>query len=148
LIIVGVRNRNWLTSHATTCLLFVHSEGWITLSTLVHIISSSTTLTHGLVIGVVMAINKIGQCTTVRSLGQIQQKSTKEWEGRYAFQWLWMKWRIISTDCQLDVELIPRERDLDYQCVYVFCCYIYQNNWILIVVVIFLFVWYYFRTMY
>jgi hypothetical protein len=41
-------------------LLIVHSEGWITLSTLVHIIPSSTTLTHGLVIDVVMAINKIG----------------------------------------------------------------------------------------
>jgi hypothetical protein len=37
--------------------LFVHSEDWITLSTLVHIIPSSITLTHGLVIGVVMAID-------------------------------------------------------------------------------------------
>jgi ArsR family metal-binding transcriptional regulator len=70
----------------TTYLLFVHSESWITLSTLVHIISSSTTLTYGLVIDVVMAINKIGQYTTVRSLGQIQQKSIKEEEEGYAFQ--------------------------------------------------------------
>jgi hypothetical protein len=37
-------------------------------------------------------------------------------------------------------QLVPTEHDLNYQCVYVFCCYIYQNNWILIVVVIFLFV--------
>jgi hypothetical protein len=94
--------------------MFVHSEGWITLSTLVHIISSSTTLTHGLVIGVVMVINEIDQFTMVRSSGQIQQKSTKEGEGRYAFQWLWIKWRVISTDCQLEVELIPTEHDLDY----------------------------------
>jgi hypothetical protein len=54
---------------------------------LVHIIQSSTTLTYGLVIGVVLAINEIDQCTTVRLLGQIQQKSTNEGEGRYAFQW-------------------------------------------------------------
>jgi hypothetical protein len=103
-------------------------------------IPSSTTLTHGLVIGVVMRINKIDQCTAVWSLGQIQQKLIKEGEGRYAFQWLWMKWRIVSTGCQLEVELVPTEHDLDYQCVYVFCCYIYQNNWISIFVVIFLFV--------
>jgi hypothetical protein len=68
------------------CLLCVHSEGWITLSTLVHIISSSTALIHGLVIDVVMTINKIDQYTTVWSLGQIQQKSIKEREGRYTFQ--------------------------------------------------------------
>jgi hypothetical protein len=37
-----------------------------------------TTLTHGLVIGVVMAINEIGQFTMVRSSSQIQQKSTKK----------------------------------------------------------------------
>jgi hypothetical protein len=54
---------------------------------LVHIIQSSTTLTYGLVIGVVLAINEIDQCTTVRLLGQIQQKSTNEGEGKYAFQW-------------------------------------------------------------
>jgi hypothetical protein len=88
------------------------------------------------------------QCTTVQSLGQIQQKLINEGEGRYAFQWLWMKWRIVSTSCQLEVELVPTEHDLDYQCVYVFCCYIYQNNWISIFVVIFLFVWYYFWIMY
>jgi hypothetical protein len=109
-------------------LAFVHSEGWITLSTLVHIIPSSTTLTHDLVIGVVMTINEIGQFTMVQSLDQIQQKSTKEGEGRYAFQWLWMKWRVVSIGCQLEVELIPTKHDLDYQLVYVFCCYIYQNN--------------------
>jgi hypothetical protein len=120
LVIVGVRNRNWPASHATTCLLFVHSEGWITLSTLVHIIPFSTTLTHDLVIDVVMTINKIDQCTTVWSLGHIQQKSIKEGEWRYAFQWLWMKCRIISTGCQLEVELVPTEHDLDYQRVYVF----------------------------
>jgi hypothetical protein len=148
LIIVGVRNRNWPTSHATTCLLFVHSEGWITLSTLVHIISFNITLTHGPVISAVMTINKIDQCTTVWSLGQIQQKSIKEGEGRYTFQWLWMKWRIVSIRCQLEIELVPTEHDLDYQCVYIFYYYIYQNNWISIFVVIFLFVWYYFRTMY
>jgi hypothetical protein len=67
-----------------------------------------------MVIDVVMAINKIGQCTTVRSLGQIQQKLIKEREGRYRFQWLWMKWRIVSTGCQLEVELVPTEHDLDY----------------------------------
>jgi hypothetical protein len=44
-----------------------------------------------LVSGVVMTIYEIDQCTTARSLGQIQQKSTKEGEGRYTFQWLWMK---------------------------------------------------------
>jgi hypothetical protein len=62
---------------------------------------------------VVMAINEIGQCTTVRSLGQIQQKSTKEGEERYAFQWLWMKWRIVSTYYQLEIKLVPAEHDLD-----------------------------------
>jgi hypothetical protein len=72
-----------------------------------------------------MAINEIDQCTTVRSSGQIQQKSTKKGEGRYTFQWLWMKWRVISTGCQLEVELVSTEHDLDYQCVYVFCYYIY-----------------------
>jgi hypothetical protein len=61
-----------------------------------------------------MAINEIGQFIMVRSSGQIQQKSTKEEEGRYAFQWLWMKWRVVSTDCQLEVKLIPTEHDLDY----------------------------------
>jgi hypothetical protein len=137
LAIIGVRNRNWLASHATTCLMFVHSEGWITLSTLVHIIPLSITLTHGLVIGVVMAINDISQCTMVRSLGLIQQKSTKEWEGRYTFQWLWMKWRVISIGCQLEVELVPVQHDLDCQSVYIFCRYICQNNWILIALVIF-----------
>jgi hypothetical protein len=59
-----------------------------------------------------MAINEIGQCITVRSLGQIQQKSTKEEEGRYALQWLWMKWRVVSTDCQLEIELVPAKYDL------------------------------------
>jgi hypothetical protein len=34
---------------------------------LVHIIPSSVILTHGLVIGVIMAIDEIGQCTMVRS---------------------------------------------------------------------------------
>jgi hypothetical protein len=67
-------------------------------------------------------------------------KSIKEREGRYAFQWLWRKWRIVSTCCQLEVELVPTEHDLDYQRVYVFCCYIYENNWISIFVVIFLIV--------
>jgi hypothetical protein len=84
-----------------------------------------------------MTINEIDQFTMVLSSGQIQQKSTKEGEGRYTFQWLWMKWRVVSTGCQLEVELISTEHDLDYQCVYVFCCYIYQNNWILIIVIIF-----------
>jgi hypothetical protein len=67
-----------------------------------------------------MEINKIGQFIMVRSSDKIQQKSTKEGEGIYAFQWLWMKWRVVSTGCQLEVELIPTEHDLDYQCVYVF----------------------------
>jgi hypothetical protein len=92
----------------------VHSEGWIALSTLVHIIPSNITLTHGPVIDVFMAIYEIDQCTMVRSLGQIQEKSTKEGEGRYTFQWLWMKWRVVSTGCQLEVELVPAEHDLDY----------------------------------
>jgi hypothetical protein len=61
-----------------------------------------------------MAINEIGQFIMVRSSGQIQQKSTKEGKGRYAFQWLWKKWRVVSTGCQLEVELIPTEHDLDY----------------------------------
>jgi hypothetical protein len=61
----------------------------------------------------------------VRSLGQIQQKSTKEGEGGYAFQLLWMKWSAVSTLCQLEVELIPAEHDLDYQSVYVLYRYIY-----------------------
>jgi hypothetical protein len=46
-------------SHTITYLPFVHSKGWIILSTLVHIIQSSTILTHGQVISVVMAINEI-----------------------------------------------------------------------------------------
>jgi hypothetical protein len=61
-----------------------------------------------------MAINEIGQFTIVRSSGQIQQKLKKEGERRYAFQWLWMKWRVVSTGCQLEIELIPTEHDLDY----------------------------------
>jgi hypothetical protein len=68
------------------------------LSVLDHIISFTIILTHGLVIDVVMATNEIDQCTTVQSSGWIQQKSTKEEEERYVFQWLWMKWRIVSTD--------------------------------------------------
>jgi hypothetical protein len=46
-----------------------------------------------------MVIDEIDQFTMVRSSGQIQQKSTKEGEGRYAFQWLWMKWRVVLTGC-------------------------------------------------
>jgi hypothetical protein len=88
------------------------------------------------------------QCTMIRSLGQIQQKSTKEGERRYAFQWLWIKWRVISTWCQLEVELVLAKHDLDYQSIYVVRHYICQNNWILIVVVIFQFVWHYFRIIY
>jgi hypothetical protein len=60
-----------------------------------------------------MVINEIGQCTTFRSSCQIQQKSTKEGEGRYAFQWLWMKLRVVSISYQLEVELVPAEHDLD-----------------------------------
>jgi hypothetical protein len=67
-------------------------------------------------------------------------KINKEMRIRYAFQWLWMKWRVVSIECQLEVELVPAEHDLDYQSVYVICHYICQNNWILIVVVIFQFV--------
>jgi hypothetical protein len=56
------------------------SYHWIGVSTttLVHIIASNTTLIYDLVIDVVMTINEIDKCTTVRSLGQIQQKSTKK----------------------------------------------------------------------
>jgi hypothetical protein len=72
--------------HTITCLSFVRSEGWITLSTLVYIIAFSTTLTHGLVIDVVMTVNEIDQYTMVRSSSQIQQKSTKKVVGRYTFQ--------------------------------------------------------------
>jgi hypothetical protein len=60
-----------------------------------------------------MAINEIDQCIMVRSLSQIQQKSTKEEEERYVFQWLWMKWRVVSTCYELEVELVPAEHDLD-----------------------------------
>jgi hypothetical protein len=60
-----------------------------------------------------MVINEIDQCTTVRSLDQIQKKSTKKGEKRYVFQWLWMKWRVVLTDYQLEVELVPAEHDLD-----------------------------------
>jgi hypothetical protein len=52
-------------------------------------------------------------------------------------KWLWMKWRIVSTGCQLEVELVPTKHDLDYQCFYIFFCYIYQNNWISIFIIIF-----------
>jgi hypothetical protein len=34
-------------------------------------------------------------------------KINKKGEGRYTFQWLWMKWRVISTDYQLEAELVP-----------------------------------------
>jgi hypothetical protein len=60
-----------------------------------------------------MAINDIDQCTMIRSLGRIQQKSIKEGERIYIFQWLWMKWRVVSTNYQLEVELIPAKYDLD-----------------------------------
>jgi hypothetical protein len=73
-----------------------------------------------------MAINEIDQFIMVRSSGQIQQKSTKEVEGRYAFQWLWMKWRVILTGCQLEVELIPTEHDLDY--VFIFFVVIFTRT--------------------
>jgi hypothetical protein len=43
----------------------------------------------------------------------MQQKSTKKEKGRYAFQWLWMKWRVVSINYQLEVELIPAEYNLD-----------------------------------
>jgi hypothetical protein len=69
-----------------TCLLFVYLEDWIILSMLVHIIAFSTTLTHDLIIDVVMIINEIDQYTAVRLSGQIQQKSTKKGERRYTFQ--------------------------------------------------------------
>jgi hypothetical protein len=61
------------------------------------------------VIDVVMTIYEIDQCTTVRSSGQIQQKLTKEEVGKYVFQWLWMKLRVV----QLEAELVPAEHDLD-----------------------------------
>jgi hypothetical protein len=53
---------------------------------LVHIIAFSTTLTHDLIIDVIMIINEIDQYTAVRLSGQIQQKSTKKGERRYTFQ--------------------------------------------------------------
>jgi hypothetical protein len=58
-----------------------------------------------------MTINKIEQYTTVRSSGQIHKKSTNEREERYVSQWLWMKWRVVSIDYQLETELIPAEHD-------------------------------------
>jgi hypothetical protein len=60
-----------------------------------------------------MTINEIDSYTMVRSSDQIQQRSTKEGEGRYTFQWLLMKWRVVSTDYQLEVELVPAEHILD-----------------------------------
>jgi hypothetical protein len=47
----------------------------------------------------------------IKEIGKNQQK---EGENRYAFQWLWMKWRVISTDYQLEAELAPVEHDLNY----------------------------------
>jgi hypothetical protein len=41
---------------------------------------------------------------------------------------------------RIDEQFGVGQHDLDYQCVYIFFCYIYQNNWILLVVVIFQFV--------
>jgi hypothetical protein len=35
--------------------------------------------------------------------------------------------KVVSKSCQLEVELVPAEHDLNYQCVYIFCCYLYQN---------------------
>jgi hypothetical protein len=69
-----------------TCLRFVHIKGWITFNMLVHTITFKIISTHGLIIGVVTAINEIDQCTTVRSSDQIQQKLTEAGEGRYVFQ--------------------------------------------------------------
>jgi hypothetical protein len=51
-----------------------------------------------------------------------------------------MKIHIPMVMNEIEVELVRAKHDLDYQCVYVFYYYIYQNNWILIVVVIFQFV--------
>jgi hypothetical protein len=31
----------------------------------------------------------------------------------HTFQWLWIKWRVVSTDYQLEVEVVPAEHDLD-----------------------------------
>jgi hypothetical protein len=47
-------------------------------------------------------------------------KINKERGIRYTFQWLWIKWRVISTDCQLEIDLVPVEHYLDYQRVNVF----------------------------
>jgi hypothetical protein len=39
-------------------------------------------------------------------------KINKKGEGRYIFQWLWMKYRAVSTDFQLEVVDIQVEHDL------------------------------------
>jgi hypothetical protein len=33
-------------------------------------------------------------------------KINKERRRRYAFQWLWIKWRVVSIDYQLETELV------------------------------------------
>jgi hypothetical protein len=42
---------------------------------------------------------------------KIQQRKEKEYTH---FNDLWMKWRVVSTGYQLEVELVPAEHDLDY----------------------------------
>jgi hypothetical protein len=103
------------------------------------------------------------QCTTVQSLGQIQQKLINEGEGRYAFQWLWMKWRIVSTGCQLEVELVPawfrlsvclcflllylpEQLDFNFCCNISICLILFLNN--VLIVLIFGFIKLYFNFCY
>jgi hypothetical protein len=83
--IISARNYDRWAFYVITYLCFVHLEGWITLSMLVHIITFTITLTYVLLIGVVIATDEIDRCTMVRSSDQIQQKSTKIGGERYIY---------------------------------------------------------------
>jgi hypothetical protein len=126
-------------------LSFIRSEDWITPSTLIHIIAFSITLIHSLIIDVVMATNKIGQCIMVRSSKNQQRKEKKI----YTFQLVMDEMKgCINKISTRDQTRFSRTWFILYDIVFVFYYYNCQNNLILIIIVIFLFIWHYFRIIY
>jgi hypothetical protein len=82
---------------------------------LVHNIVFKITSTHGLVIDVVMIINKIVRCTTVRSSNRIQQKIKKGRRKKICFS-------IILKEIQGHISRLPTRgaKDEDDQAEYDF----------------------------
>jgi hypothetical protein len=74
---------DWNFMWSLVCSLFSQKAG--THSIYWSILAFKITSTYGLIIDVVMIIDEISRCITVRSSDQIQQKSTKTGDGRYVF---------------------------------------------------------------